>query len=798
MEDINIKIEESEVINSESSEKPAKSNTNWGKVSYYLFLTLAFLLPFWILPFGGLSLAISKSLLVYVLVLAAAIFYLIQVLQEGKIIYPKSIAFLALAVILLVTLLSALFSVSRPSSFFGIGSEVSTFSFLLILGIAAFMIVSLFRSEKSVLTFFFLFIVSSLIVFLVQIFSSVFGFSFGGLLPSKTDNLIGSWNELGIFFGFIGLISVIVLEFFGDNLAVLNSGRKWRVFIFFILGVSLLTMAIVNFTSVWIVFGLFLLVFLVYLFSSSGREKNLIRLPFFIILIALFFVLARPLVGDLSSSMGLDMLEVRPSWGATFSVVKETLSVGAKNTIIGSGPNTFVYDWIKFKPVEINETMFWNVRFQNGIGLLPSIIANTGILGILGWLTFLSMILYYGIRTVNYSENNTTKGLLFGSFIGSVYLWVFAIIYVPGNFLLTLAFLVTALFVAMLARAGLLEMKEFSFSGKSSISFVSSLVAVLLLIVSIAGFYLVFQKYVAVYSYVQGLRTFNTEADLDRAENLFLRAARFDKQDRYYRTLSETGLVRLSLLLQRDLPQEEARMQFQNILATTVQHAQTAVDINNIDPSNWMMLGEVYHNIVPFQIEGAREAALSAYSNALAVSPSDPSPFLSAAQVEVTSGNYEEAKSYLASALNIKRNYTSALFLLSQITAQEGDLESAIQQTEVARLTAPNDVGVLFQLGMLYYQNEDYSNAQSVFERIIVINPNYSNARYFLGLVYDMDGEEDLAIEQFEIIQSLNPDNTEVQQILFNLNAGRSALASISPPEPAPEEREEPPIDEEE
>ena len=47
---------------------------------------------------------------------------------------------------------------------------------------------------------------------------------------------------------------------------------------------------------------------------------------------------------------------------------------------------------------------------------------------------------------------------------------------------------------------------------------------------------------------------------------------------------------------------------------------------------------------------------------------------------------------------------------------------------------------------------------------------------------------------EFERIQALNPDNQEVKTILQNLRTGRRALANISPPEPEPAERKEPPV----
>jgi tetratricopeptide (TPR) repeat protein len=76
------------------------------------------------------------------------------------------------------------------------------------------------------------------------------------------------------------------------------------------------------------------------------------------------------------------------------------------------------------------------------------------------------------------------------------------------------------------------------------------------------------------------------------------------------------------------------------------------------------------------------------------------------------------------------------------------------------------------------------------------MNPQYSNARYFLGLIYSRAKSTDAAIAQFEEIMKLNPDNQEVKKILDNLRMGKPALDGIAPPATPPEQRNQPPISE--
>lgn len=798
MNDINLKERDNKLKETES-EKSADTKTvkrqaglvNWENVSQYIMLALVFFLPIFALPFSEMTLGLSKSLLLNVLIIAAAVFYLISILQKGAVKIPKSFALLALVAVLIVNFASTLLSKNVSVSLFGTGSEVGTFASFLVLSVGLFLVVSLFQSERKALLFFLCLVASSFLVFIFQAFHSFFGITLypWNIFSSKVGNLLGSWNELAIFFGFIALEAVIFFEFF-------SVGRRMRALLVSLMVMSFVVMAVVNFTAAWVVFGSFLLVILVYLYSTLGGTRNFARLPLFIILIAMFFILARTLVGDFVSSVNLGSVDVRPSWGATFQVSKNVLGEGVKNVFLGSGPNTFTYDWLKHKSADLNQTVFWNTRFTNGIGFIPSLVSSSGIVSVLMWLAFLAIFIYYGLKSISYSGSEITKCLLMATFFGASYLWVFSFIYVPSNFLFALSFLTAGLFIALLLKVQRIKVREISFLNSSTLGFVSALFIVLLMIAGVASFYTIFQKYWAAYIFGDGLVALNVEGNLDKAENNFIRAARFDAQDRYSSALGEVGLLRLSQIVNSQIPIEQKRLQFQQALASTIQQAQLSTKLNSLEPLNWMTLGRVYESIIPFQVDGARQYALSAYNEAQNRNPFDPQTRLASARVEIQAGDTVSARNFIDLALRVKGDYTPAIFLLAQIEAKDGNLDAAIQRTAQARFLAPNDTGVLFQLGLLYYQKKDYENARQVFEDTVNVNPNYSNARYFLGLVYDYLGRKKDAINQFTRIKELNPDNTEVQTILSNLKSGDPALRQISPPKPVPENREEPPVKE--
>ncbi|MBU2263337.1 tetratricopeptide repeat protein [Patescibacteria group bacterium] len=772
-----------------------KKPINLENIITYIFYALVFLLPIFVLPLTIEPFAFSKSILIYLGVGLAFLLWLFARLQKGDLVMPKSSLLLALGGIVLVWLVSSLFSLNAKVSLLGTGYDIGTFFFFLVLGIAMFLISLIFQSEKKVAVFYSLLFMSSILVFAFQILHTVFNITIipGNIFPFKTSSLIGGWNDFAIFFGFIALSALVFFELF-------EFSKRIKTLLLLLIALSLTAMLGVNFSTGWFIFGFFVLVFLVYYFSRVPLEQNkgyagrrLIGLSLFILLLIFFFILARGLIGDLTAFLGTNIIDVRPSWSGTYEVVYKTLS---ERPILGSGPNTFLYDWLRFKPEAINSTIFWNTRFQSGIGHLPSMLASAGILGGIVLLAFLAFLLYYGLKVISYTKNDFNRVFLVASFLGSLYLWSFVIFYSPGILIFSLAFMATGILIAILARVEKIKTLEISFLKNSKAGFASSLIIILLIIATIFSIYLFIQKYWAGYSYAQALNVLNTEGDLGKTESGVLKAAQLDRQDIYFRGLSELGIMKIQQILnQQGVSEDILRSQFQTALGASIQNAQIAVNLNSLDSLNWMQLARVYESVAPLNIAGAKDFAIDSYNKALEKSPLDPTPYLAMARVEAQLGDINKAREYIDSALEIKGDFAAALFLLAQIEAQEGNLKEAIQRTEQTVLIAANDTGALFQLGLLYYQDKNYDSSRFAFERAVALSPNYSNARYFLGLIYDRKGMKKEAIEQFEKIQELNPGNDEVKNILKNLRSGKNALIDISPPAPSPEERAKPPVE---
>lgn len=778
-----------------------------------LVLLLAFLLPVFFIPSVSSPFAGGKALFLTLVTLGALALFLFARLKDGLFVVPRTLMTPTLGLIVVLFALSGALSGAASVSFFGGGFEVGTVLSVLIGALLVFLVPVFFREKEQIFGAYLAFLLAFFLLAFFHLLRLVFGPDLlsMGLFRDTTANVVGGWNDLGVFFGIGALLSLTTIEF-------LALGRLFRALVYLALLLSLFFLAVVNFPTIWTVLGLFSLVLLVYLISFRpahapvGGERSgavpgaeathLRRIPIpslSVLLISVVFMLAGDTLGrGISSAFNISQFEARPSWQATFDVARQTL---VTDPLLGAGPNRFVRSWLQFKPAGVNQTIFWNADFTNGVGLMPTFLATGGILGALAWAAFFLLFLYSGCKAVlSTLSNSFSQYLVTSSFLVALFLWVFSFLYVPSTTIFALAFLFTGLFLAALLSEGTVPLKTLSFIDDPRAGFVSVLVLILLLIGSVTLGYVALQRYVASVYFQRGALAANTTGALDKAEALVTKAATLAPTDRYYRFLTEITLARMNALLSQSAAAasaESVRSGFQTLLGAALGTARQAVALNPEDYENLMELGRVYEAVVPLRIDGAYESAKASYEQALTLNPYSPAILLTLARLEIAKGDNAKAREGIARALTEKNNYTEAIFLLSQLEAREGNIKAAIQSAEAASVIAPNDPTVFFQLGLLRFNDRDFRGAADALLRSVGLNPAYANAKYFLGLSYDRLGRAADAIHQFSDLKTTNPDNKEINLILRNLKAGRAPFAEATPPiDDKPEKRSKLPVKE--
>lgn len=754
-----------------------------------------FFLPMFFIP--TLDVEMSKNVLLSVSVFGAFLAWILGSMKRGVIALPKSALLVAAFALVVATSFSAAFSDTPSASFLGVGNETMTGAmivvFVLLLALSSFY----FQERNRILYLYVALLISAGLLAVLQTVWIVLASL--GVLSTETFSFApsvftGRWTDLAALYGLLLVLSLTALEFFSF------SGRTKTALIASVV-FSLLWLAFAGFPLLWIVTGVFALIILAYAFSHSGggvspegigAHRKLPTASLIVVTVLFVFLVGNGVLEQVRANivpLPSAAETTRPSWPSTFSVARTSLS---ENVLFGSGPNRFVNGWLKTKNNEINQTPLWNTDFNVGVGTIPTLAAEGGVLTILALAVFLLLFLARGITAIfSPTAGLRSRFLLLSSFVGALYVWTIAIFFIPRTTVLAFAFLLTGVFIAALVSSGITKQREISFFRDPRTGFASVLFLVLAMLGSVAGGFILFERFFSLALFERGIYA-AVRGDMDRSAILTARAASLSQSDIYYRALSTQNIARLSGILEKGSEATEAaRIQFQDESRFALGNALRARDIDPGNYQNWVALGDVYAVLSSVGVENAYAEAVKAYEEAMMRNPKSPALLLARAKLDAAQ-NPEKAKTHLRKALEMKGDYTDAIFFLSQIEANEGNISGAIQAAEAASQLAPQSIGVFFHLGFLRYQNRDWGGAIRAFERAIELAPEYSNARYFLGLSYDKLGRRRDAIGQFERTAQLNPGNTEVAAILKNLRAGRDPF--VGEEVTSPERRDTPPL----
>ena len=111
------------------------NTTKFDNLSFYVFLVLIFLLPFFFIPSASVPFQSTKSMLVVIGALVVFFVWIISLLKNPVLKIYKTPIILALLALPIVVIISGLFSGNVANSFIGQGFEVGTAAFISVLSL---------------------------------------------------------------------------------------------------------------------------------------------------------------------------------------------------------------------------------------------------------------------------------------------------------------------------------------------------------------------------------------------------------------------------------------------------------------------------------------------------------------------------------------------------------------------------------------------------------------------------------------------------------------------------------------
>jgi O-antigen ligase len=674
----------------------------------YSIYVLTFLLPILFLPWTSDVLDFNKQSLLVLFTSIALFSWITKVLVSGKFSINLNKTHIAVLILFLVYLASTVFSLDKYGSFWG-WPRVTSESLLSLMGLViVYFLISNAFSKKEIVKSVIILSVSSLLVGFVGVFQTLGLFLPFDFAKNTSFNTIGLVSSLGMFLAVL-LPLMIILTIFS---------KKWhKIFFAIITALTLAVLIIINYSVIWwIVLAGMVLVLLFGVSKKDIFDLRWMGLPMFFLVLTLFFIIWKPQFPFPTRSM-----EVFLNQSTSFNIV---LQIIKEKPILGSGPGTFVYDFLKYKSFDFNQGTLWNVKFDGAGSRVLTILATTGILGFLAFLALIIIVILNGIKFV--FKKPFEEGENFLQIIAGGVLIAFltqTIVYFLYNSNLSLDFIyffLLACFVGLSSE----ERKDYTLSPSSFLTLGFTFIFTLFLIFGIGLLILDGQRYFAEVDYFKA-QMFLVSGNSDRGLSLMEKAVKNNpKSDIYLSGISQVYLSKIGAIINKKDLTDEDKNNAQVLINNSINSAKIATDISPNNVNNWSVRGFIYQSLIGI-ISGTEDWAITSYEGAIKLEPANP---------------------YYPTQMGIVYIKKASLLSEDKITEKKQLLEEAKTQ----------------------------------FEKAVQLKSDYADAIYFLGLTYGELGQKNEAITQISKVLELNKNNlqlkTELEKVLDNLKSEKSIL----------------------
>lgn len=569
----------------------ASSEGKWDKIIRGLIYSLTFLLPLLFTSWTFEPLEFSKQMLMFLLLTAAVVVWLLKLLVFRTWRFVKTPLDLPILAFLLIYLLASVFSIDRIASFMGFyGSFQGNFFQILFLIVFYYLVVNNFQNHGQIKKLFGIYLFSGCLALLYTVlqFFNVYLLPFA-LTRAPSFNTIGGLLILSLFSAYS---IVLTLGLQSNSWFSINSGKLWRVLVAIC---ALLVLLTVNFLYAWIGLAVGVLLYMVFQVAFSGgfNVRNILApLVLLILIVALVIIqLVFPFI-SVRNWFNFNLpLEIRLDYTTAQPVLKGAIS---ERPILGLGPNTFLYAFSKYRDQSFNLGPFWNLRFDRAPSEIAEYFVGSGILGALTFEILTAVFLIYGLYFLVRSREKAEWATALGLFAAFAVLW-FAHWFFFFNSVITYSFWLTlAGFVALTRAAGGEKVKVYNFSLQDSprqtVSIVTGVSLVLILIIIFTFF--ASAVYASDIFYRKGLDAARNPENYDTAQANLERAIRLNRfRPDYYLSYGEFLLVRIN----QELSGAEPNLnRIQGWLATSINNSRAAVQLSPTNWTAWERLANLY------------------------------------------------------------------------------------------------------------------------------------------------------------------------------------------------------------
>ncbi len=673
----------------------------------YLLMTLAIAMPVFYLPITSEFFEFNKLTLLTGATVAMIIMWALKLLITKKVYSVRSTLNAPIMALIIVFILSSVFSINPVISLFGKYGRWAPSLFALAVLVAFYYATSINltskEAPKKIVNGFIIGISINSIVSLL----SYFGLHIMGGTYAQSPNFTLTGSS----------VATAILAAIAVALAIRKVTNTQNI-LFKVLWVQVLLLnfiivALYSITSGWLIFVLGILLATAFTKAEEIKANKAMLLGLVGSAIAITLVFNLPQTRNIIASDNFTkeiQLSLIDSWVVSSSTITDF-------PLLGSGPSTFGLNFTRYKPARLNTTNMWNTRFDKPANELFNSMGELGIIGTIA-------IIYLGIRVIKFALNSKTKDRetsAITSMLASGVILLLAVNLVTYATILTTFGLV--LFLALLTAVyaqdnktgdGNVEYVQMSFAALSNMSLIGSiadtsnprkrevlqyLVIVPMLLFTAFISYYMYRNYLGEY-YLRKSIAAATANDGNATYDYQRRAISVNPQRAEYRnTYAQTNLLLASNIARKENLSDNDKATVQTLISQAIRETRVATEaVSPLSAGSWEVRAGVYKSLIGVA-ENADQWALGAYNTAIQLDPTNPRLRLEAGGVYFLQKDYLSSANLFRQATNLKADYANAHYNLAQALKQLNNYALAQRELE---LTAR----------LLNTESEDYKKVQ--------------------------------------------------------------------------------------
>lgn len=378
------------------------------------------------------------------------------------------------------------------------------------------------------------------------------------------------------------------------------------------------------------------------------------------------------------------LLPLNAGWNIAVDILKNP-----RTALLGFGPSSFSSAYNLFKPISINSTNLWSVRFGSSSNEVLNLLTTIGVPGLLFYLT---TFLKTGLSMQNSKELSGNHLALANKI--SLFIAIGLQFFFPANITLLILSvillilctidlksaddsqdIVISIFAAKVVKTPQVELPEPKAQKRTEILPWVFLVTSILVI---AYFGLLHapayaSKIVFYQSLLAASKNNGTES-----YNLQIKAINYNRYDPAFRlTYSQTNLALANAIASKSDVTEQDRNNIATLIQQSIREAKAGV---TLDPSNslyWQNLANIYRQLINLA-EESDKWAIASYNRAIELDPLNPQLRLDLGGVYYALGNYDQAINTFSQAVAAKPDWANAHYNLAASYKQKKDYQNAL------------------------------------------------------------------------------------------------------------------------